>query len=206
MYFALTGRPPFRADRSLAILNRICNDRHRPVREVNPDVPPPVAAIVDRLLEKDPSARFQSGEEVRYECLHLLSDPESLFETESQSTDAVAARHVRTRTAAYLAVLLVLIVASFGRDSLQTESQSATCSPCRLRFSSGTAFEDGLPRKTSSGTTFEVDSLNTSPSRAPQTKPKLRNHRQQNLAIRCQTSNNLHTSESGKDGGKRSRR
>jgi serine/threonine protein kinase len=55
MYFVLTGRPPFRAERSLAILNRICTEKHRPVREVNPDVPPAVAAIVDRLLEKNAS-------------------------------------------------------------------------------------------------------------------------------------------------------
>jgi serine/threonine protein kinase len=78
MYFALTGRPPFRAERSLAILNRICSEKHRPVREVNPDVPVSVAAIVDRLLEKDSRCRYPSANEVRDECLKLLSHPESI--------------------------------------------------------------------------------------------------------------------------------
>ena len=42
MYFALTGRPPFRADRSLAVLNRICHERHRPPehRHAQHDAPP----------------------------------------------------------------------------------------------------------------------------------------------------------------------
>ncbi len=72
LYFMLTGRPPFRAERTLAILHRICNETHRPVREVNPDIPLQVAALLDRLLEKDPAKRFSNGEEVRTECLRLL--------------------------------------------------------------------------------------------------------------------------------------
>ena len=138
MYFALTGRPPFRADRSLAILNRICNDRHRPVREVNPDVPQPVAAIVDRLLEKNPSARFQSAEEVRSECLHLLSDPEALLESESPSAVAVVARHGRTAHCGLSSsTAWCLLLLSCALDNLRTDSQSVICSPCRLRSLAG---------------------------------------------------------------------
>ena len=33
IYFMCTGRPPFRAEHAMAILNRICHDRHRPVDE-----------------------------------------------------------------------------------------------------------------------------------------------------------------------------
>ncbi len=61
LYFMLTGRPPFRAERTLAILHRICNETHRPVREVNPDIPLQVAALLDRLLEKDPVKRFSTA-------------------------------------------------------------------------------------------------------------------------------------------------
>lgn len=50
------------------------------MREVNPDVPISVAAIVDRLLEKVPSQRYQTANEVRDECLKLLSHPESINE------------------------------------------------------------------------------------------------------------------------------
>ena len=49
LYFMATGHPPFRAERALAVLNRICNDRHRPVWEVNPDIPDELSDIIDRL-------------------------------------------------------------------------------------------------------------------------------------------------------------
>ena len=73
LYFVLTGRPPFRAERTLAILTRICNEPHRPVREVNPSVPTAVADLVDRLLNKSAADRFTDAESVRTHCLQLLT-------------------------------------------------------------------------------------------------------------------------------------
>ena len=64
MYCMSTGHPPFRAEKSLAILKRICEDSARPVRDVNPEIPGPLAWIIDRLLAKSPSERFSSAEEL----------------------------------------------------------------------------------------------------------------------------------------------
>ena len=72
IYFMCTGRPPFRAEHALAILNRICNDQHRPVDEVNSDVPPELADIVDRLLSKRPSDRFRDAQEVEHKLESVL--------------------------------------------------------------------------------------------------------------------------------------
>lgn len=74
MYFMCTGRPPFRADQALAILNRICNDEHRPVEQVNSDVPPEVADVIDRLLSKNPGDRFRDAVEVEQRLETLLTD------------------------------------------------------------------------------------------------------------------------------------
>jgi serine/threonine-protein kinase len=64
LYAMAGGRPPFRADSAMAVLRRICEDRHRPIREVNPEIPDWLEAIVDRLLAKDPADRFQTAAEV----------------------------------------------------------------------------------------------------------------------------------------------
>jgi serine/threonine-protein kinase len=64
MYAMCTGRPPFRAETTLAVLRRICDDAPRSVREVNPDVPAWLAAIIERLHAKSPADRFQSAAEV----------------------------------------------------------------------------------------------------------------------------------------------
>ncbi len=72
IYFMCTGRPPFRAEHALAILNRICNDQHRPVDEVNSDVPAELADVVDRLLSKNPADRFRDAHEVERQLESIL--------------------------------------------------------------------------------------------------------------------------------------
>lgn len=57
----------------MAILNRICHEAHRPVDDLNPDVPIELAELVDRLLAKDPGERFATAQEVEARCAELLS-------------------------------------------------------------------------------------------------------------------------------------
>ncbi len=57
----------------MAILNRICHEAHRPVDDVNPDVPIELAEVVDRLLAKDPDERFATAREVETRCAELLA-------------------------------------------------------------------------------------------------------------------------------------
>jgi serine/threonine protein kinase/WD40 repeat protein len=64
LYALCAGHPPFRAETPLAVLRRVCDDRPRPLREVNPDVPDWLDAIVRKLLAKDPADRFQTAAEV----------------------------------------------------------------------------------------------------------------------------------------------
>src|SRR5262245_40170985 len=64
MYAMCAGHPPFRASTPLAVLKRVCDDAPRSLREVNPDVPDWLEAIVFKLLAKDPAERFESAAEV----------------------------------------------------------------------------------------------------------------------------------------------
>jgi hypothetical protein len=64
LYTMCTGRPPFRAANTLAVLRRVSEDTPRPIRETNPEVPDWLAAIVDKLMAKDSSDRYQSAGEV----------------------------------------------------------------------------------------------------------------------------------------------
>lgn len=73
LYFMCTGRPPFRAEHAMAILNRICHEDHRPVDEVNSDIPPELADTIDRLLSKDANHRFRTAQEVEQHLETLLS-------------------------------------------------------------------------------------------------------------------------------------
>jgi serine/threonine-protein kinase len=64
LYAMCTGYAPFRASSSMAVLKKVCDESPRPIRELNPEIPDWLAAIVDKLMAKDPKDRFQSAQEV----------------------------------------------------------------------------------------------------------------------------------------------
>ena len=64
LYTMCTGRPPFRAANTLAVLRRVCEDAPRPVRHINAEIPEWLAAIIEKLMAKEPGDRFQSAGEV----------------------------------------------------------------------------------------------------------------------------------------------
>src|SRR5262245_40043512 len=64
LYAMCTGRAPFRASGTMAVLKRVCEGTPRPIRETNPDVPDWLVAVVERLHAKDPADRYQTAAEV----------------------------------------------------------------------------------------------------------------------------------------------
>jgi len=60
VYHLLAGRPPFTGTTSLAVAMAHIKEPLIPIGTVRPDLPTGCAAIVDRLLAKDPADRFQT--------------------------------------------------------------------------------------------------------------------------------------------------
>jgi tRNA A-37 threonylcarbamoyl transferase component Bud32 len=60
LYELLTGAPPFTGEGFLQVALRHVHEPVPSVLEHRPDVPPRVAAAIDRALEKDPARRFPS--------------------------------------------------------------------------------------------------------------------------------------------------
>ena len=78
MYAMCTGHPPFRAETTMAVLRRVCEDTPRSIRADHPEVPAWLEAIIARLLAKNPAGRFQTAEEVAEllgQCLVYLERP-----------------------------------------------------------------------------------------------------------------------------------
>jgi len=61
LYAMVTGQPPFDGDSTVAVLRRVSDERPQPVTLLNPDVPPWLAALIDRLMARDPAARYQTA-------------------------------------------------------------------------------------------------------------------------------------------------
>ena len=78
LYAMATGHPPFRAETSMAVLHRVCEDTPRPIRALNPEIPAWLETIIERLHAKDPAHRFGTAAEVATllnDCLAHVQDP-----------------------------------------------------------------------------------------------------------------------------------
>jgi formylglycine-generating enzyme required for sulfatase activity/serine/threonine protein kinase len=64
MYTMAVGRPAFRAGTSFAVLKRVVEEDPRPIRDVNPEVPPWLCDVIAKLHAKNPADRFQTAQEV----------------------------------------------------------------------------------------------------------------------------------------------
>src|SRR5262245_57084232 len=53
VYELCTGRPPFRAPSTVAVIRRVCDEAPRPIREVNPDIPEALCRVIKRLHAKE---------------------------------------------------------------------------------------------------------------------------------------------------------
>ncbi|MCU0880219.1 MAG: serine/threonine protein kinase, partial [Pirellulaceae bacterium] len=81
LYTLAAGRPPFRASTTLAVLKKICEEEPRPIRELNPEIPDWLAAIVRKLMAKEPAARFASASELAElleQCLAHVQRPDRI--------------------------------------------------------------------------------------------------------------------------------
>jgi serine/threonine protein kinase len=74
LYTMVSGRPPFRAPNTIAVLKRVCEDTPRPIQEVIPETPSWLCEIIARLHAKEPEERFQSAKEVADLLATCLTD------------------------------------------------------------------------------------------------------------------------------------
>lgn len=145
LYAMCTGRSPFRADNSMAVLNRISHDEPRQIREVNPDIPPWLQDIVDKLLAKDPSQRYQSADEVEEvlgDWLAHVQKPDSVppppAPPKTSTTLPPVSNRFRWRSATVaiggvlaFALFAVVVILELNKGSLVIEAEGTA--PVRIR-------------------------------------------------------------------------
>jgi serine/threonine-protein kinase len=113
LYAMCTGRPPFRAANTVAVLKRVCEDEPRPPHEVNTEVPRWMTAIIARLHAKHPEDRFASAVEVGKlleQHLAHLQHPARVPAPVSRPLVSRPMAPRRNRRALGLAIVLVFII------------------------------------------------------------------------------------------------
>ncbi len=138
LYALCTGHPPFRAENSMAILKRVCDDTPRPIRESNSQIPGWLEAIVTRLLAKEPKERFQTADEVATLLSQRLLQLNTLGSTTELQSELVPPTHLREppqvaalsprRSLRWIALVAVLICVALGwvfRDQFRPHAEAS---------------------------------------------------------------------------------
>jgi Tol biopolymer transport system component/serine/threonine protein kinase len=77
LYEMATGRQAFSGDTTAAIFDGILNRAPASLVRLNPDVPPKLEEIINKLLEKDRDLRYQVASELRADLKRLKRDTDS---------------------------------------------------------------------------------------------------------------------------------
>jgi len=148
LYFMATGRPPFRATGSLAVLHRICREPHRPAWQLNAEIPDELCDVIDRLLEKKPGRRYASAEEVGQHLANLLSRAQQrgLGRRRFRLSRSWRRRHTAIAAGAAIALTTIVVAAFQGRpdaaivptNNEQAASAKDTIAPSKVADSEAT--------------------------------------------------------------------
>ena len=83
LYTMVSGRPPFRAATTMAVLKRVCEDTPRPIREIIPETPVWLCSVIEKLHAKKPEDRYQSA----WEVTDVLADCEAQLKSHAAVKD-----------------------------------------------------------------------------------------------------------------------
>lgn len=129
LYTMCTGRPPFRADNSYAVLRLITDAEPRPIREINPEIPEWLCRLINRLMAKSPNDRFASAAEVATlleQCLAHVQQPTVAPVPEQLRAKKTASQRMRIgRSMVAIGAMLIGLLGLFG-FVISIQSQEGT--------------------------------------------------------------------------------
>src|SRR6202789_671965 len=119
LYEMATGVMPFRGDTTGVIFEAILNRVPPPALRLNPDIPPKLEEILQKLLEKDREMRYQVAAEIRADLKRLRRETDSSGRLDSGSSQ------ISGSTAVPLSGSAPALPSSAATPSVATKSSSA---------------------------------------------------------------------------------
>jgi WD40 repeat protein/serine/threonine protein kinase len=126
LYTLCAGRPPFQADSTPAVLQRVREYTPTPLRELNPDIPAWLCEVIAKLHAKEPRDRFASANELSrllseqlaslQQATQIVTPPVGRVANPSAGRDGLDTRPTIRRKSTWLVVVLCLsgLLIAFG--------------------------------------------------------------------------------------------
>ncbi|MEL6108130.1 MAG: serine/threonine-protein kinase [Planctomycetota bacterium] len=141
LYFMLTGRPPFRADGAMAVLNRVCHQDYRPLQEVNARVPREVSLLIDECLSKRAETRVESAATLNLRINGLLSGLQA-GQLSIQSRQEPSSRRPVAWKKATAMVALCVLLALVSKFAIDAQKPAASVGESEIASLSGAVLSD----------------------------------------------------------------
>ena len=125
LYELVTGETPFKGDHPAALLYSVVHEDPPPLSRLAPDTPPALAALIERLLSKNPIRRGASAAQLGAELRAIARDLEfSSFSGGVQTLKKESRLGLKSIVAAAAAVLLLGVGSAFFLESGEEPAQA----------------------------------------------------------------------------------
>ena len=129
LYQMISGRPPFRASSTVAVLKRVADDMPRPIQEIIPETPDWLCKLIGNLHAKNPDERYGSAKEVSdllAKCLDdvqagrvpRLDDPDGTLVFSGKATPSTDIPQNSKKTITQFLVIAVVLLFAFGLSEM----------------------------------------------------------------------------------------
>lgn len=129
LYELLSGRTPYEADTPVSMLMKIVKGEFPPLREVNPNVPESLQAIVDKMMLKDVQQRYQKMEEVIKDLQELEAGRNipatAVMEEAAVPVQASGGKSNKWAAVIVAAVIVILMGGAFAAKMLYFDKKAA---------------------------------------------------------------------------------
>ncbi len=126
LYYAATGRLPFRATGTMAVLNQIIHHNPQPAWQLNSEIPVELSDAIDHLLEKQPGNRYASAEKVCDTFSHMLEAIQLPRLTLWQQCQRLVRKRSRTIVGVAMVGALGVAISHLGVNRLPWHTEPST--------------------------------------------------------------------------------
>ena len=114
LYELLSGQQPFEGTHELALMKAIADQAPRPLREIRPEVPPALAAVVETALQKEPAKRYLTARDLMRALEAARAGTGDVTQRDALALPDARRGALSTRALAIAAVVVAIAVAAGG--------------------------------------------------------------------------------------------